>query len=160
MSDTRSNTSPNPDDRANAGGTTKVLKGSWVGAFDALRLTSPPAANAQLKMQDYQPLTVMMCVKFDSDGNVEGETRRNVSSNEIMRDPFAGWAFIKEHPRFQWGEGAFTIERAVEENGVVKTVVNEVEFVLRSADEMQIILGKSSDVIPGNLAQCILRRVP
>ncbi len=103
-------------------------------------------------LPNYAPLTVMMCVRFDSTGNVTGETRRNTSDNQIARDAFAGTASIREHAVFQWGEGAFTIVRDGK--------INEVQFVLRSVDEMQIILGSSSGTLPGNLAQCILKRVP
>ncbi|WP_309660553.1 hypothetical protein [Sphingomonas sp.] len=153
MSDIRSNMRPNVDEQVHLGDTTEVLKGSWVGTFDALRLVDPPQGASSLPMlPNYAPLTVMMCVRFDSTGNVTGETRRNTSDNQIARDAFAGTASIREHAVFQWGEGAFTIVRDGK--------INEVQFVLRSVDEMQIILGSSSGTLPGNLAQCILKRVP
>jgi len=130
----------------------EVLKGSWIGSFDSLRLVDPPqGASAQITLPDFAPGALIMCVQFDSNGRVRGETRRNRSNNEIEREPFTGTASIERHSVFQWPEGAFTIER--------NNVVNEVQFVLRADDEMQIILGSSSGTIPGNLAQCILKRV-
>jgi hypothetical protein len=160
MGDVRSNVRPDLDERMHLGATTEVLTGSWVGSFDALRLVDPPQGAKSPTLQNYAPLTVMMCVKFDADGNVKGETRRNTSSNEIERDAFIGRASIAEHADFHWGEGAFTIERDITVNGVPKKVVNEVQFVLRAKDEMQVILGSSSGTVPGNLAQCVLKRVP